>query len=155
MARLKLGSDIKFDIRAPIMSEIEPIMEETSESINFEESLPDLSYIDEKLLDFKLQLDSTKEDLETRVDNISSSLDHLHQKIEDARIELSKPEIKHITYVKDVTPEILDECKKMINLSKADIIVEITNLQILNRKQSLVNKVLTGALIFAIILHLV
>lgn len=65
------------------------------------------------------------------------------------------PEVRNVTHIKDVSPEVLEQCSEMIKIAQTNIMIKVQDLQIKNRDQVKLNRFLVIALIIIIISHLI
>jgi hypothetical protein len=100
-----------------------------------------------------IKLCQQRDQLESRVNQMSSDLDALHEKVKDAS-DVVLPEINHVTHVQDVSPEVLKKCKEMLRYSEESLMLKITDLQKKEQKQKKINYVLSGIVLLTIFLHL-
>lgn len=183
MARLIIGEKIKIEAQLPMVEEsskevsseeqtsgldvlalIEKAISmlpkpEATKEIIVEQKEVDLSHLCTKsdmsaVTSSVITLCDQYDDLERRVDLISSGLDELHERKEDASA-IIVPEIKQITHIKDVSSDVLKECKERIQQTEINIMLKIGHLQKENMKQKRINLYLLCGMLIAIGMNLI
>lgn len=181
MARLKIGDGIKFEAHLPkiesseveakeqvsgidVMTLVEKAIAmlhkpEAAKEVIVEQKEVDLSHLCTKsdmsaVTSSVITLCDQYDDLETRVNNISSGLDGLYEKMENSS-EIIYPEVKHITQVNDVSSDVLSECKERIQQAELNIMLKIGHLQKENRKQKQINTCLIFGLVLLLVVNLI
>lgn len=179
MAKLKFGSGIKIEAQLPKFEEMyEEEMSEVSEeseapSIDIEklkkellDSMPkyeypkyehkevDLSPLHAKHDSLEKSMNSSIENLHQKHNEIENRIHNLNSMIEKNKSERLAPEIKSITNIKDVSQDVLQECKEFTNRAELNIMLKMSDLQIQNKRQKMINYILGSALILTIFLHL-
>jgi hypothetical protein len=149
MARLKFGN---FEVKAELPELVKDGFRETS-------GIDALKAIVQDVMAGTPQAPETPakdSGLDQMVNDHAMMLMELHDRVTDLELEpgLELPEIKHITHVKDVSPEVIKFCERMgLRIeNKYDVIVAGLDKQ--RQDQKSLNIVLSFGLILTILLHL-
>ncbi len=178
MARLRIGSGIQVEAQLPKIEQSSP---KIGPSV-VEKEAPDIDMIDMlkkavsltpqpevakevDLTPIMSRLDAIEEVNQLNLSNVDYSLARLDQqvlalfnKLEEKPLEketvIEQPVVQQVTHVRDVSLEVLDQCKEMVRHAEVNSMIKIQDLQAKVNTQKKINIVLGSVLVITILLHL-